>query len=332
MENSGLFERIKGCLIGCAYGDAMGMPTEMMRPELIRKIFPDGVDRFYPSTEYDFINRKFPAGEVTDDTVNTILVCEAIIENKGDFDTKLYIDHLLEWMKENGDKNPYIMGSNTLKAINAIKDGADMRETGKFSTTNGSAMKISPIGIIYDYRNEDDFIDQVEKLCLPTHNTSIALSGAAAIAACISYAIRGGNDLKEMWELAIHFSEKGKTRGNQLPSASIKERMKAIDHDLKNLDEERFIQRLQDLYGTGMESIETVPAVLSIVRLSKGDPMRCARMCGELGGDTDTIGAIATAICSAMDPLKDHKIISKLEEVNHLDFTDLTKRLIPYVR
>lgn len=327
-----MLERIKGCLIGCAYGDAMGMPTEMMKPELIRKIFPDGVDGLYPSTEYDFIGRKFPAGEVTDDTINTILVCNAIIENKGIFDTRLYIDYLLKWVEENGDKNPYIMGPNTLKAITAIKDGADIKETGKFSTTNGSAMKISPIGIVYDYRDEDIFIDQVEKLCLPTHNTSIAISGAATIAACVSYAIRGGKDLEEMWKLAVHFSEKAESRGNQLPSASIKERMAAIENDIKQLSEEEMIEKLQHFYGTGMETIETVPAVMAIVRLSNGDPERSARISANIGGDTDTIGAIATAICGAMNPIENIQTISVLEKVNDIDFTRIAESLVKIVQ
>ena len=73
MERNELLERIKGCLIGCAYGDAMGMPSEMMKPELIKELFPDGISKLEPSTSRDFIGRRFKAGEVTDDTVNTIL-------------------------------------------------------------------------------------------------------------------------------------------------------------------------------------------------------------------------------------------------------------------
>ena len=89
----------------------------MMKPELIKELFPDGISKLEPSTSRDFIGRRFKAGEVTDDTVNTILLCESIIQNQGDFDVYKYIDALLKWVEENGDKNPYIIGPNTAKAL-----------------------------------------------------------------------------------------------------------------------------------------------------------------------------------------------------------------------
>ena len=332
MERNELLERIKGCLIGCAYGDAMGMPSEMMKPELIKELFPDGISKLEPSTSRDFIGRRFKAGEVTDDTVNTILLCESIIQNQGDFDVYIYIDALLKWVEENGDKNPYIIGPNTAKALKAIKEGADIKETGKFATTNGSAMKVSPIGIIYNYQNENELIDKVESLCMPTHNTSIAISAAAAIAACVSYAIRGGKDTSVLWTLAMDFSEKAKRRGNQLPSASIKERMLYLEKDLQTLGEKELIEKMQKFYGTGMEAIETVPAVMTLIWLTDGDPIKTARLSANLGGDTDTIGAIAVAICSAMYPIKDQTIINTLERVNNVDFDEIALKLLPYVR
>jgi len=332
MERNELLNRVKGCLIGCAYGDAMGMPTEMMKPERIRDLFPDGVNKLEPSTEYDFIGRRFSAGEVTDDTINTILLCESIISNSGEFDVYQYIDALLKWVEENGDKNSYIIGPNSAKALKSIREGADIKETGKFATTNGAAMKVSPIGIIYDYRKEDEFIDEVESLCLPTHNTSIAISAAAAVAACVSYAVRGGEDLDVLWGLAEEFSEKVKTRGNQLPCASIRERMRFLEEDIRSLSKEEVIQKLQTFYGIGMGAIETVPAVMTLIRLADGDPLEVAELSANLGGDTDTIGAIATAICSTMHPVSDQSIISTLEKINDIDFDELALRLLPYVR
>jgi ADP-ribosylglycohydrolase len=37
-----------------------------------------------------------------------------------------------------------------------------------------------------------------------------------------------------------------------------------------------------------------------MVQLAQTDPTRCAVLCANLGGDTDTIGAMATAICGAL--------------------------------
>ena len=138
--------------------------------------------------------------------------------------------------------------------------------------------------------------------------------------------------MKEMWDLAVDFSEKAKTRGNQLPSASIKERLEAIDEDMKSLNKDEFINKLQNFYGTGMETIETVPTALAVIKMSNGNPLVSARICAELGGDTDTIGAIATAVCGAMNPIEDATITAKLEEVNEIDFDIIATNLKPFAQ
>ena len=48
-------------------------------------------------------------------------------------------------------------------------------------------MKMSPIGIISDFRDLDALIANVRMICKPTHNTSIAIQGASIIAGIISY-------------------------------------------------------------------------------------------------------------------------------------------------
>lgn len=324
-------KRIKGCLVGCAYGDAMGMPTEMLSAKDILSVFPNGVSHFEPSTEIDFIQRKFPAGRVTDDTINTLLVSESIIEDEGDFNTQHYIDKLLAWVQANSDVNSYIMGPNSLKALQAIKNGTPIKEAGKFSTSNGSAMKISPIGIVYNYKNETKFLDYVERLCLPTHNTNIAISASACVAACVSYSIRGGSNINELKDISIKYSDLGMSRGNQLAAPLISERLKAIYADLDKYDEKEMISKLQNFYGTGMEVIQTIPTVMAIVFLSGLNPVKASILSANIGGDTDTIGAIATAICGSITQNFSDEDIQKLEKLNNIDFTMLAKNLSKFV-
>lgn len=63
-------------------------------------------------------------------------------------------------------------------------------------------------------------------------------------------------------------------------------------------DEETFTQKIYNVIGCGTMTSESVPAALAIAYYAK-DPNRCALICANLGGDTDTIGAMATAICGA---------------------------------
>ena len=69
-----LLSRIKGVFIGGAYGDAMGMPTEFWTQEHIRSRFPEGIECLLSSQLDDFFGRNLLAGEITDDTINTMMI------------------------------------------------------------------------------------------------------------------------------------------------------------------------------------------------------------------------------------------------------------------
>lgn len=327
MEN-----KILGLLVGCAYGDAMGMPSEMMSRSTLKKAFPNGVHKFLPSTLYDFIGRNFKAGSVTDDTINTLLVCDSIIENDGKFSVEKYIHLLRNWVKENGDKNPYIMGPSTLKALNAIENGTPMEKSGLFGTTNGSAMKVSPLGIICDYHDLKYLVDVVEQLCLPTHNTNIAITGASIIASIVSYVLRSKANMDEIWNLAYSTIDACENHGNDLPSASLKLRLESIQSLLKTETLPNSLLKLEKFYGAGMETIETIPAVLALLQLSNLEPHKCADMAANLSGDTDTIGAIATAICGAAKNTFTESEIEFLEQINDINFSGYVNKLEKYMK
>ena len=331
MEREIIRNRVKGALVGCAYGDALGMPTEMMCRNYIEELFPEGVHEFSASTKYDFIGRAMKAGEITDDTINTLLIVDMLIQEKGVVNTMLYLTHLQNWMRENPEKNKYVAGPSTMRALDAIAKGTPIEKAGIFGTTNGSAMKISPIGIASDYRNMESLIDNVEKICLPTHNTSVAIAGASAVAACISYAIHEeGTSLDLLWDIALEAATLGEQRGFAFPSASLVRRIQAVRETVNSNSKEIVIQELKNFYGTGAETIETVPAVLAIVTLSDGNPIEAAQISASIGGDTDTIGAISCSICGCFQPDFPQEAIATLEKVNDISFEKLVDALLPY--
>lgn len=325
------YERIRGTLIGCAYGDAMGMPTEMMTRVVLERAFPNGIHEFQKSSELDFFGRRFPAGEITDDTINTLLVCDTIFENHGEFETDKYVEKLQSWIEHNAGINPYVIGPNTAKALDAIKKGMAPSEAGKYGTTNGSVMKVSPIGILYNYHDKRSFVDKVESLCLPTHHTSIAIAGASFAAGCISYAVRGGNDFEEMITAASELMQEGMTRGSQLPSPSIFERIESMKELETRHSDHEFYLRLEGFYGSGMETIETLPAVYAMLVRSKCNPVKTAQLCANMSGDSDTIGAIATAIAGAINPCFKEPDIQVLESINHIQFDEYAAKLMKYM-
>ncbi len=61
-------------LTALAYGDAYGMPTEMMSPHQIDFAFSDGVQSLSNPPKNDFLEDLFTAGQTTDDTANAIIL------------------------------------------------------------------------------------------------------------------------------------------------------------------------------------------------------------------------------------------------------------------
>ena len=76
------------------------------------------------------------------------------------------------------------------------------------------------------------------------------------------------------------------------------------------------------MIGAGTSTIESVACAIAMVELAQTDPNRCAILCANLGGDTDTIGAMATAICGALQGIGAINPVWKqeLDTVNQLDF------------
>ena len=63
-------------------------------------------------------------------------------------------------------------------------------------------------------------------------------------------------------------------------------------------NDKAFSQAIYNTLGTGTAISESIPAAVAIAYYAK-DVKKSAFICTNLGGDTDTIGAMATAICGA---------------------------------
>ncbi|RKY62455.1 MAG: ADP-ribosylglycohydrolase family protein [Candidatus Neomarinimicrobiota bacterium] len=311
-----------------AAGDAMGMPTSMMSPEKIQQMFGSYVTDFLPAPAGHVIHDKMVAGQVTDDTQQTLLIADSIIE-KGVIDPEDIARRLIEWGEEVDAFGSMAVGPSSLRALYAIRSGKSVYESGSVGDTNGAVMRIGAVGI-YGRGELERTVDAVEKACLPTHNTNIAISGASAVAMAIGCGINGESDVDTIIMKALEAAELGMSRGNIWYGASIIERTKlALQIVSKDADREDIMKELYDIIGAGVQVSETVPTCLAITKLTNGDVVEGIQTAVNLGGDCDTIAAITGSICGAISGVDriPEAWIEILEKVNPYDFDEYTEKL-----
>ncbi len=323
-----LLKKIHGCLAGVACGDAMGMPTSMLSPESVRRAFPAGIRGFERAPKGHPIHEGLVAGQVTDDTQQTLVIATSILED-GRVDPAGVARRLLEWAEGMNAFGSLLLGPSSLRALQAIKAGKKIGETGAFGDTNGACMRISPVGMIHP-GNMERTVDDVALACLATHNTDIAIAGASAVACAIGAALRGARTTDDLIAAALAGSALGMKKGNSWIGASIARRTElALGLVRPGRSEADALRDLYDIIGAGVAVTETVPVCLALVRYADGDPVRTIMLAANLGGDADTIGAIAGSIAGAYAGIDafpaDH--LGTIESVNHLGLRGYAERL-----
>lgn len=287
--------RIDAALLSFACGDALGMATEFMTRDQIERAFPDGVTRLL--SQKDSQNHgNLPPGSVTDDTEQVGYLLERY-RAKGQVTVADTVDALLVWIRGTRAVEKHYIGPSSLKALTAIENGADPATAGT-GTTCGGIMRI-PAAVCFD---PDQTMDRLRKnvraALLPTHNTSEALEASGCYGAALLTALNGGT-VAEVVEAAL---ENGPLTEALAPwrgcAASSAARIREAASWGRLPDEELF-HRLYDLWGTGLPSVDVCGAVFALFLAAEGSAYRAISLGASLGGDTDTIAALAGALTAA---------------------------------
>ena len=183
-------DRARGALYGLAIGDALGMPTQLLSRQQITARWGPLLTGFEPAPPGHPIAAGLPPGAVTDDTEQAVLLARMLVKNRGVPGPDDWAAALIGWeldMAERGSLD--LLGPSTKRALTAVLEGTPPEEAGRHGDTNGAAMRITPVGIAF----AAGLIDRVVEASLVTHNTSVALAGAAAVAAAVSAGIDGAS-------------------------------------------------------------------------------------------------------------------------------------------
>lgn len=322
-------DKILGAFYGQALGDSMGMPSELWPRSRVKAHF-GWIDRFLPGPEENSAACYFDACQFTDDTSMALALADAVIECKGEIVPEVIARNVLSWAESFDAFNKNIFGPSSKAAMRAIKEEAAISELENNGMTNGAAMRVSPLGCLLPTDSLDDFIDQVALASSPTHKSDVAIAGAVVIAWAVSKAVEGHSwaSIKDQLP-AIAIA--AQTRNITTFSASMGARIElalSVAEERGGIEER--MDKIYNLVGAGVSTIESVPAAIAMVELALTDPNRCAVLCANLGGDTDTIGAMATAICGAINGIQsiDTSLRAQLDEENQLDFTRYARQFL----
>jgi len=276
-----LLDRFRGCLLGVAVGDALGMPTEGYTAREIRIKF--GPVRDMIKAPEGHFHSGLEAGQFTDDTEETLLLCESLIESYG-FSPERFSDKLTAWgmawtLDERLNRG---VGFATRSAVESMIAGTAWQESGIALPTCGAAMRAAPIGLLY--HGDLNIIKSYADLqSLPTHSSPAARAGAVAVAAGVALCVNGFSK-EAVLRIAASLARK--------LDVDFAERLLRVI-SLQDLNPEDALERI----GNSPEASETVPAAFYC--FLKFEPEEALIMAANGGGDTDSIASIAGALCGA---------------------------------
>jgi ADP-ribosylglycohydrolase len=323
-----LDDQILGGLYGQALGDAWCMAA-LLTPEQTWQRYGGWLERFYPGPDDVPVHAGLPPGRVTDDTEQAFALAESIVEDGG-VTIEGAARAVVRWYdRVGGDSCPYV-GPSTRRAVQRLKQGADLRSSGFWGDTNGAAMRVAVVGLIHPGDVEGAARDAALQ-ATPTHNTDVAMSGAAAVAGAVARALAPGAQLEDILEAGIAAAEIGRRLGPPHMGASVARRTRlALDIVGQGGDPRERLQDLFDLVGSTLATSESVPAAFGVLALAGGEPRQAAIYAAALAGDADTVGAMACAIAGAWRGASafSAEIVKTLRDANpELDFEGMARSL-----
>ena len=303
-----MLTRARGALYGLAIGDALGMPTQMLsRAEIVRRWGPL-LPGFEPAPPGHPIAAGMPAGAVTDDTEQAVLLGRLLVKGHGTIDPHELAAALTEWERDMAERGSLdLLGPSTKRAVAAVLAGVPPEEAGAAGATNGAAMRIAPVGIAVRVIDAgarpataslSTLVDRVVMASSVTHDTGIALAGAAAVAAAVSAGVSGAT-VAEATTLGVQAARLAAGRGHWVAGADVAARIEWATGLVAGRAEAEAAGLIYTLVGTSLATQESVPAAFAVLAAVPADPWRACRLAASLGGDCDTVAAMAGAIAGA---------------------------------
>jgi ADP-ribosylglycohydrolase len=308
-----LKDKILGGLYGQALGDAWGMPA-YFDIDRTWEAYGGWITDLLPGPADHPVHFGLPAGRITDDSEQAFSLARAFVQ-RGGVSLDAAVEAIIAWYdRVGGDSSPYV-GPSTRRGVQALKRGEDPHTTGTWGDTNGAPMRISPVGLLHP-GDPIGAVKDAAVVCIPTHNTNVAISGACAVAAAVAVAMPDNATLDAVIAAGILGAELGRQKGRSWLGPSVARRIQmAVQIARGPGDALARLKEIYDVIGTSLSVPETVGSAFGVLVMAHGDPKQTAIYAANLSGDADTVGAIACAIAGAYSGIAafDPAILAQLD-------------------
>jgi ADP-ribosylglycohydrolase len=274
-------DKLTGVLLGCAVGDALGLPREGLSRRRAARIYGDG-----PLRHRFFFGR----GLLSDDTEHACMTAQALLASP--YDDAAFARSLAWRLRGWFAALPAAVGWGTLRAIVRLWCGVPPARSGVASAGNGAAMRAPILGVCLAH-DPDRLESAVRASTRMTHRDPRAEEGALAIALAAAYAATRSPE--EIDAVAAIAGIQARVRCEEL-NRRLDLVASALERGASAAD---FAATIGCGEGVSGFILDTVPAALFAWLSSPADARRAIETVIRMGGDADSTGAITGGLAGA---------------------------------
>lgn len=332
-------QKILGCILGAAAGDAMGAATETKSARQIQETFGGRVEEFKIPPD-DVLAHGRKAGQVTDAFSIPYILTEYLLKEGGKASKELGERALMEWGRT--EYFAPFAGMTTRNVVNRLNQEEHMDMWSYIGhlgnklykghyyalSSNGAASKAYPAGLLNGGDIEKAIQDAVE-LTMASHDDPYSISGACAVAAAVSEALKENTSVYKIIKAAHYGSIQGERLARAradiwtYPGPSVTKRIEMAEEiAVQSGNREDIITELSEKIGCGPAVAETVPAALGILIVNQGNTMESIYDAVNIGDETAAAACITGAVAGAFNGADSitEGYLELLEEQNQMKF------------
>jgi ADP-ribosylglycohydrolase len=266
-----MLDKFKGCMLGAAIGDALGMPNESTSPNLQKMRY--GYRRAFKGHP----NAGLTPGQYTDDT--QIMILAGTLLADGRFNEERYASALKEFYARGSMRFPD--GSVSAACEHMLRD--DPTSAGVKSTTAGCLSLAIPFTLAFPGLSEA--VERAVRACNVTHTHPGAHAAVATATVLLYYALNGSSD-------AIAQAEKKASVEDAVLGGRIRN---ALMLAREGTDTDTAVLKI----GHDVSVYQTLPLAFFLISRYQEHAPDLLTVAAHVGGNTDTIALVCGAYFGA---------------------------------